>query len=508
MSKITSLAIETNLGFTFERQAAAADTTLYLKFFNRVTGAATEPIAGNRTNLIVVADKGSESSPNPNYEIIVLGTVGAASGGVSTCTSVTRGVTFATTAITAGTGKIHQAGAVGGCADVADLWWQALRVLDGTYGTNANNLRVGAEAAADVSFYVQNDQTVNPRLYFDDSDKRFKISWGDDAPAAGDVDGVGVPSLTTAERDALTWPTGGVTIYNTTLGYTQFREGGAWVANVSGATVADSSETVAGKVEEATSAESLAGTDTGGTSAPVFVRPSHIAANIQNNAFLFAADAEASDTYVITLVPAIAAYATGQRFVFTANTANTGACTLNVNGKGAKAIVKGDSTALVTGDIAAGQVVEVVYDGTNMVMTSLPNILVSGGDDGVSHYHAIKVGSGSVNIAGNGATNIAHGLGRIPKIVTMTATTSTSIADTGDGTNVTIYFNGTTQSWIGLISTGAATSGFLSGTGAVDMTVGGTKQHDLLISANATNIILTAGNYAAQETVYYLWMVE
>ena len=273
MAVITSLSFESNLGFTFDRQATAADTTLYLKFYNRVTGVATEPIAANRTNLIVVADKGSEGSPNPNYEIIVLGTVGAASGGVSTCTSCVRGITFSTTAITAGSGgKIHQAGSGGGCADVADLWWQVYRVMDGTYGTNANNLRVGAESAADVSFYVQNDQTVKPRLYFDDSEKRFKISWGDDAPAAGDVDGVGVPSLTTTERDALSWPAGGgQVIYNTTLGYTQFREGGTWVANVSGATVANASTTVAGKVEEATAAEVGAGTATGGTGARTFV---------------------------------------------------------------------------------------------------------------------------------------------------------------------------------------------------------------------------------------------
>ena len=47
-------------------------------------------------------------------------------------------------------------------------------------------------------------------------------------------------------------------------------------------------------------------------------------------------------------------------------TANTGTCTLNVNGLGAKTIKKDVSTDLATGDILANQVVTVTYDGTNI----------------------------------------------------------------------------------------------------------------------------------------------
>lgn len=127
----------------------------------------------------------------------------------------------------------------------------------------------------------------------------------------------------------------------------------------------DATETVQGVVELATSAESIAGTDTGGTGAYLITRPSYIAANIQNNKFLYGADAGANDTYAITLVPAISAYATGQVFTFYANTANTGACTLNVNAKGAKTIKKLHDQDLEDGDIEAGSIVQVSYDGTN-----------------------------------------------------------------------------------------------------------------------------------------------
>lgn len=86
-----------------------------------------------------------------------------------------------------------------------------------------------------------------------------------------------------------------------------------------------------------------------------------------------AADAGATDDYAITLSPAITAYVTGQMFSFKANTANTGACSLNVNGLGAKTIKKlqgGITTDLVDNDIRAGQYVIVIYDGTNMQMMS------------------------------------------------------------------------------------------------------------------------------------------
>ena len=95
-----------------------------------------------------------------------------------------------------------------------------------------------------------------------------------------------------------------------------------------------------------------------------------VVGNLVSGTYNFAADAEASDTYVITLSPAPAAYTTGMMIVFTANTANTDGATVNVNGLGAKNILKMHDQAVITGDIEAGQVVVCVYDGTNMQMTS------------------------------------------------------------------------------------------------------------------------------------------
>jgi hypothetical protein len=88
---------------------------------------------------------------------------------------------------------------------------------------------------------------------------------------------------------------------------------------------------------------------------------------------LFASDSGSTDTYAATLSPAPSAYVTGQAYRFKANTANTGACTINFNSLGAKTIKKaagGITTDLADNDIRAGQWVDLIYDGTNMQMQS------------------------------------------------------------------------------------------------------------------------------------------
>ncbi len=94
---------------------------------------------------------------------------------------------------------------------------------------------------------------------------------------------------------------------------------------------------------------------------------------IQKSSHTYAADAEASDAYAITLSPAPTAYTTGMVVLFKANTANTGAATLNVNSLGAKTIKKTNDDDLETGDIESGQIVRVAYDGTNFQMLSSPS---------------------------------------------------------------------------------------------------------------------------------------
>ncbi len=93
-------------------------------------------------------------------------------------------------------------------------------------------------------------------------------------------------------------------------------------------------------------------------------------AAIEGGTDFYAASAVGTDAYAITIAPPITAYVTGMKFRFKADVANTGPCTLAVSGLSALAIKKNNDQDTATGDIEAGQIVEVVYDGTDFQMQS------------------------------------------------------------------------------------------------------------------------------------------
>lgn len=74
--------------------------------------------------------------------------------------------------------------------------------------------------------------------------------------------------------------------------------------------------------------------------------------------------ASGTDTYTVTMEQAPTAYYAGLSLNVVFTNANTGAATVNVNSLGAKNITKNGSTAVVSGDIAAGSVHRLIYDGT------------------------------------------------------------------------------------------------------------------------------------------------
>jgi hypothetical protein len=58
-------------------------------------------------------------------------------------------------------------------------------------------------------------------------------------------------------------------------------------------------------------------------------------------------------------------YAAGQRYAFVVAANNTGAATLDVNALGVKSVRRPDGSTLAAGDLVAGTLVAVTYDGTN-----------------------------------------------------------------------------------------------------------------------------------------------
>ncbi len=99
----------------------------------------------------------------------------------------------------------------------------------------------------------------------------------------------------------------------------------------------------------------------------------------------FYPDTGSANTYVLTTSPLMTAIPAGAVFNFQAGHANTGASTLNVDGLGAIAIKKNGGTGtsvgpdLAAGDIAAGQIVTLMYDGADFQMQSTLGNAAGGG---------------------------------------------------------------------------------------------------------------------------------
>lgn len=89
-----------------------------------------------------------------------------------------------------------------------------------------------------------------------------------------------------------------------------------------------------------------------------------IALDVQSGKWTYAAAAGSANALTATLAPALVAYTAGLTLHIKIATTNTGAATINVNGLGAKAIVDRIGSALSAGDLIAGEVVRLTYDGT------------------------------------------------------------------------------------------------------------------------------------------------
>lgn len=193
----------------------------------------------------------------------------------------------------------------------------------------------------------------------------------------------------------------------------------------------------------------------------------------------YAASGGTADAYTAAMPTALTAYAVGQHFriLIPAGETNTGASTLNVDGLGARAIKRVDGTDVEAGDLTAGDIVDLVYNGTSMVMlgtyrSHLAGMAANLGADLVFSGNPSFTGSPDFSEAGNKAT-IRQDLGL--KI----------------GTNVQAY-NAKLQSLSGL--SGAANRlPYLSGASAFALTTLTSFGRSLIDDADASAARSTLG---------------
>ncbi len=75
-----------------------------------------------------------------------------------------------------------------------------------------------------------------------------------------------------------------------------------------------------------------------------------------------------ANTYTITLNPAPTSYKEGMAIAVKINITNTGASTININGLGAKSIRKANGNNVSAGNLKAGSVYSMRYNGTNFIL--------------------------------------------------------------------------------------------------------------------------------------------
>lgn len=210
----------------------------------------------------------------------------------------------------------------------------------------------------------------------------------------------------------------------------------------------------------------------------------------QNPAYLNAT-ASGTDTYTATISPAITAYADGQRFYIKFTNANTGAATINLNTLGAIAIRKNGATALAAGDIGAGQIYLIGYDGTNFQILGKFSSSTLGGSTGSIDNAILRAdGTGGATLQSSVVTIDDTG----NAILGQSGTSGIDRSITAEGSSANVSIN--------LIAKGVGTANITSGSSSIQAsnnsgnTMGvtsGTANNMLLCQSSATNTVNVAG---------------
>jgi len=103
--------------------------------------------------------------------------------------------------------------------------------------------------------------------------------------------------------------------------------------------------------------------------------PDFAVINLQNQTAVYGTIGGSGSAYTLTVSPTVTAYVAGQRFSGVLTFTNTGAATLNVSGlgnKSIKAVVAGSKIEMPANSLASGDLLEVVYDGTDFVLCKGP----------------------------------------------------------------------------------------------------------------------------------------
>ncbi|MCK6075249.1 tail fiber protein [Paenibacillus silvae] len=116
------------------------------------------------------------------------------------------------------------------------------------------------------------------------------------------------------------------------------------------------------------------------------VTAAQAAQDIINNRDGYEVTTNSDNTYAVALSPAPTAYVDGLRITIKISDANTGAVTINVNGLGAKNVLKSNGSAMTANALRANSVYSLVYNGTTFILQG------EGGEYGTAKAGDVLVG--------------------------------------------------------------------------------------------------------------------
>lgn len=237
---------------------------------------------------------------------------------------------------------------------------------------------------------------------------------------------------------------------------------------------------------------------------------------IQNSAYVYAADTGAANAYVISPTPAIISYQNGQSFIVKITNANSGTSgsTINVSGLGTKNIITATSTVLIAGQLTAGMMARIVYNGTSFMLENPAHVpcqrtvYTTGSGTYTVPTGAISLditvqGGGGGGAAGNTAGGTGGGGGgaggQVRKLInsSISSSYSYSVGAGGAGGNPA-NSNGSTGSstTFSTLTSGGGIGGKIYGQGGVGGAGGSASGGDI-------NLIGVAGNNSGYVNGFY-----
>ncbi|KYG90023.1 hypothetical protein A0U40_09880 [[Bacillus] sp. KCTC 13219] len=162
--------------------------------------------------------------------------------------------------------------------------------------------------------------------------------------------------------------------------------------------------------------------------------------------------ASGTNNYIVSIT-GIESFVEGLSIKVKFTNGNTAASTLNVNGLGAKDLVKSNGSALANGNIKAGQILHLVYTGINFqllgeggeygnaVAADVLSGKTIGTEDGVVSGTMPNRGAVNQNLAANGSYTIPEGYHNGSGKVTQSLTTKSAETITPGTSNKTIAAN-------------------------------------------------------------------